>query len=148
MDSQSCMNAIKNRYDSLTGTEKKVADYILKNHGKVSSMSVAEFSEDAGVTQASVVRCCKSLGFQGYANLKMALAVELSKNRQLNYTPYIYPTDDASTILDKIFSANVKTLHDTAEKIDRSTLQYVVDLLDHAHSFLGSLRHSVCCRHG
>jgi DNA-binding MurR/RpiR family transcriptional regulator len=128
------MNAIKNRYDSLTGTEKKVADYILKNHGKVSSMSVAEFSEDAGVTQASVVRCCKSLGFQGYADLKMALAVELSKNRQLNYTPYIYPTDDASTILDKIFSANVKTLHDTAEKIDRATLQNVVDLLDHAHA--------------
>ncbi len=134
MDSQSCLNAIKNRYQSLTGAEKKVADYILKNYDKVPSMSVAEFSEDAGVTKASVVRCCQSLGFQGYADLKMALAVELSKNRQLNYTPYIYPTDDAGTILDKIFSANVKTLHDTAEKLDRATLQNVVNLMDHAHA--------------
>lgn len=130
----SCLNAIKNHYNALTATEKKVADYILKNCDRVITMSVAEFAENASVANSAIIRCCKSLGFEGYAELKMALAMELSKNKQLNYTPYIYPTDDAAAILDKIFSANVKTLHDTAEKLDRVLLQNVVDLLDQAHA--------------
>ncbi len=134
MATLSCLNAIKNHYNALTATEKKVADYILKNCDRVITMSVAELAENSCVVKSAIIRCCKSLGFEGYAELKMALAMELSKNKQLNYTPYIYPTDDAATILDKIFSANVKTLHDTAEKLDRVLLQNVVDLLDHAHT--------------
>lgn len=134
MSQLSCLNAIKNHYTALTATEKKVADYIQKNSDRVITMSVAEFAENASVANSAIIRCCKSLGFEGYAELKMALAMELSKNKQLNYTPYIYPSDDAATILDKIFSANVKTLHDTAEKLDRVLLQNVVDLLDQAHA--------------
>ncbi len=134
MGQLSCFHAIKNFYDTLTAAEKKVADYILKNSDQVITMSVAEFAGSASVAQSAIVRCCKSLGFEGYAELKMILAMELSKNKQLNYTPYIYPTDNASTILDKIFSANVKTLHDTAEKLDREILQKVVELLDKAHA--------------
>lgn len=134
MSQLSCLNAIKNHYTALTATEKKVADYIQKNSDRVITMSVAEFAENASVANSAIIRCCKSLGFEGYAELKMSLAMELSKNKQLNYTPYIYPSDDAATILDKIFSANVKTLHDTAEKLDRVLLQNVVDLLDQAHT--------------
>ncbi len=134
MGQLSCLNAIKNHYATLTVTEKKVADYIQKNSDRVITMSVAEFAENASVANSAIVRCCKSLGFEGYAELKMTLAMELSKNKQLNYTPYIYPTDDASTILDKIFSANVKTLHDTAAQMDRKLLQKVVELLDKAHA--------------
>ena len=65
--------------------------------------------------------------------MKIALAMELSQNHKLNYTPYIDSDDDAGAILDKVFSANVKTLHDTAEKIDRHVLRTAVDLLDKAH---------------
>lgn len=134
MNTRSCMYAINHNYDSLTGVEKKVADFILQNREKVVHMSVADFAAGANVAKSAIIRCCKSLGFEGYSELKMALAMELSKNKQLNYVPYIYPTDNASDILDKIFSANVKTLHDTAEKIDRRTLQSVVDLLDKANA--------------
>ena len=132
MNSKSCLYAINHNYSALTAVEKKVADYILDHQDKVVEMSVAEFAEGAKVAKSAVIRCCQSLGFEGYSELKMSLAMELSKNKELNYAPYIYPTDDASDILDKIFSANVKTLHDTAEKIDRIALQHVVDLLANA----------------
>lgn len=134
MDNKSCLMAIKNNYKQLTGVEKKIADYILKNSEKVIHMSIGEFAENAGVAKSAVIRCCKSIGFDGYAKFKIALAMELSKNKQLNYTPYILGEDDAGVILDKIFSANVKTLHDTAEKIDRTVLKNVVDLLAEANA--------------
>lgn len=129
MNNNSCLLTIKNKYRTLTKTEKKIADYILQNSEQVITMSVGELAENASAAKSAVIRCCKSLGFGGYSELKIALAIELSKNKQLNYVPYIYPDDNASDILDKVFSANVKTLHDTAEKINRKTVQSVVDLL-------------------
>lgn len=124
-----CLMNIKNKYHSLTKTEKKVAEYILKNSENVVKMSVDELSQNCGAVKSAVIRCCKSLGFSGYSELKIALAVELSKNKQLNYVPYIYPEDNVSDILDKVFSANVKTLHDTAENINRQLLNKVTEVL-------------------
>lgn len=126
--------AIKSGYDHLTKAEKKVADYILKNLNTVVSKSASDIANDAGVAKSAVVRCCKSLGFEGFSELKLSLAVELSKNKQLNFVPYIAPEDEESDILDKIFSANVKTLHDTADKIDRGVLKSVVRLLSEAEN--------------
>ena len=129
-----CLLAIKNKYDSFTKTEKKIADFVLKNSGRVVQMSVEELATLTNCAKSAVVRFCKSAGFKGYADLKLALAVELSKNKKMNFVPYIYPEDNAGDILDKVFSANVKTLHDTAQKIDRKALQSVVDLLAEARS--------------
>ena len=130
--SVSCLIAIKNKYSTLTNAEKRIADYITQNSEAVVGMSAEKLSENAACAKSAVVRCCKSLGFAGYSELKIALAVDLSKNKRFNYVPYIYPNDNASDILDKVFSANVKTLHDTAEKLDRRTLQEVVDVLSQA----------------
>ena len=124
MEQKRCLLTIKKLYEQLTAAEKAVADYILQHSEAVITMPVAELAGEAGVAKSAVIRCCKSLGFEGYAELKIALAMELSKNKKLNYSPYIDAQDRADEILDKVFSSNVKTLHDTAEK--------VVDLLGEA----------------
>lgn len=129
MSSKNCILTIKNKYALLTPAEKKTADYILENPEKTIKMSIASLAEKANVAESAVVRFSKTLGFSGYSELKISLAMELSKNRQLNYMPYIDGGDDASLILDKIFSAGVKTLHDTAEKFNRKALQNAVDVL-------------------
>ncbi|MBQ2707115.1 MAG: MurR/RpiR family transcriptional regulator [Clostridia bacterium] len=132
MYKKSCLAAIKAAYDSLTTVEKRVADYIREHSEKVILMPIADFAEQAGVAKSAIIRCSKSLGFEGYSELKIALAVELSKNKQLNYAPYISPDDTPGDILDKLFAANVKTLHDTADRIDREVFTAVVDLLSEA----------------
>ncbi|MEE1224299.1 MAG: MurR/RpiR family transcriptional regulator [Clostridia bacterium] len=129
MSTRSCLSTIKIEYDNLTAKEKKVADYILKNYESVISMTIAELAEKAGVVKSVIIRCCQSLGLSGYSQLKLSLSKELARNEQFNYTPYISSEDSTSGILDKIFSANIKTLHDTAAGIDRQTLNKVVDLL-------------------
>lgn len=92
-------------------------------------MPIDAFAKQAQVAKSAIIRCCKSLGFKGYSELKISLAMEVSQNKKLNYIPYINPEDQAGDILDKIFSANIKTLHDTAAKINRAVLETVVDLL-------------------
>lgn len=127
-----CLLTIKNQYHTLTAAEQTIADYILQNSQEVIHMPIDALARNAGVAKSAIIRCCKSLGFDGYSDLKIALAMELSQHKKLNYNPYIDPQDDAGTILDKVFSANVKTLHDTSEKLNREVLQKAVDVLDKA----------------
>lgn len=133
MNNKSCLVQIKQKYNTLTPVEKKIAEYILAESDRVISMSVAELAEDAGVVKSAIIRCCKTLGFDGYSSLKLALAMELSKNKQLNFVPYVDKNDSVQNILEKVFSANVKTLHDTAEEIDISAVEKAVELIDSAN---------------
>lgn len=127
-----CLSLIKSKYDTLTQKEKKAADYILENAEKVVNMSISELAHNAGVVQSLIVRLCQSLGFSGYSKFKLSLSGELARNKEFNYVPYISPRDNSSDILDKIFSANIKTLHDTATGLDRSILSDAVELFFNA----------------
>lgn len=126
---RSCYQSIRQRYSSLTGAERKIADYVLANGEKVVLMSIGELAEQVGVAKSAVVRCCKTIGFEGYSQLKIALSAEISKNKQLSYTPYIYPHDDANSVLDKVFSANVKALHDTVSQLDRDIVYSSLNMI-------------------
>ena len=80
MNQKKCLLTIKNHYAELTATEQAVADYILQNSQEVIHMPIATFAENAGVVKSAVIRCCKSLGFEGYSDMKIALAMDLSQN--------------------------------------------------------------------
>lgn len=69
---------IQSKMKALTGSEKKVADYVLNNYMKVLDCTVTELAEKAGVSDATVVRFCRSAGYKGYQELKINLAQDAS----------------------------------------------------------------------
>ena len=99
MNPHSCLQNIRARYDSLTTVEKRIADYILLHETEIPALSIRELADNAQVAQSAIIRCCKSLGFTGYPQLKLALTADLSKNRQLNYAPYISPEETSIEII-------------------------------------------------
>lgn len=42
MENEACLAAIRNQYNTLTKTERQIADYILANSSSVVEMSVAD----------------------------------------------------------------------------------------------------------
>lgn len=127
-----CLASIRLLYKNLTPTEKKLADFISENASAVCKMSTGELCAAAGVVKSLVVRFSKSIGFSGYSELKDSLIQELARNEELNFSPYIERSDSSTDILNKIFSANIKTLRDTAERVDKEVLRDVVELLEGA----------------
>jgi len=107
--SKHSLSEIKTKYKSLTAKEKQLADFVLDNPEKAVKMSVSELAQAAGVVKSLVIRFCQSLGFSGYTEFRLSLSGELARNVQFNYIPYISPTDNSTDILDKVFSANIKT---------------------------------------
>jgi len=131
---RSCLLEIQNRYEELTPVEKRLADYIHGNGQKVVHMSVRELADQAGVAKSAVPRCCRSLGFSGFPELKIALSADLAKNQQMNFSSHISQDDSIENILDKVFSSNVKALHDTREQLNSNMIEQLVDAMEKANA--------------
>ncbi|CAK7016057.1 MAG: putative HTH-type transcriptional regulator YbbH [Desulfovibrio sp.] len=99
-------------YPSLSKSEKAVADILLDEGENVTNYTMAEYAEKAGCSDASILRFCRRLGVEGFADLKQQLA---------DVTTYTYDhgayriskEDDLRTIFQKIIWYYERTLKDT-----------------------------------
>ena len=82
--SKDVLTSIADSYSLLTKSEKKVSDYILQKKGDPQYMSITALAEECGVTEATIFRYCKRLGFGGYSDFKLALAKSQGGSRGLH----------------------------------------------------------------
>ncbi|PLS31230.1 Fe-S cluster assembly protein HesB [Bifidobacterium margollesii] len=61
---------IGNIYASLRPAERMVATYIRDHYDDVASMTVSDLADKAGVSQPTVIRFARKLGFTGYRDLR------------------------------------------------------------------------------
>ncbi len=62
----------------LTRGQSRLADYILKNQKRVLQMTADEIGQETGMSDASVIRFCRAIGYKGFADFKSQLRKELS----------------------------------------------------------------------
>lgn len=132
MTEKAFMPQIRKHYDALTAAEKRIADYILEHPSRTLSMSAQALAQQAETAASAVVRFCKTVGYSGYAEFKVSLAVELSRQQPASYMTGVEPGDDDSMVLEKIMAANIKALKDTLAGMDREAFGAVAELLSGA----------------
>jgi RpiR family carbohydrate utilization transcriptional regulator len=125
---QNCLGKIRSYYARLSEKEKKVADYILQNPDKIIHNTINEVAEDLQVADATVFRFCKRIGFKGYQAMKIALASEIIEPIQQIHEE-ISENDNEKTVADKIFHSNIRTLENTLQILDETSIQKAVGLL-------------------
>ena len=79
MSGENIFDRIIQGYNSLTRSEMKVADYILKHTHKTLMMNVSKLASVSGVSDATVVRMCKHLGYKGYNEMRLLLSRDMGK---------------------------------------------------------------------
>ena len=58
------------RHTKFTSKQKKIADYFLNNQEKLAGLSSQEAAHEIGVSDASVIRFCRIIGYEGFKDLK------------------------------------------------------------------------------
>lgn len=97
---------------TLPRAEKVIAESLLENPEAITRMTLSELSRESGSSEASIIRFCKRMGYDGYTATKSAFTRALSEGTELHQEK-IETTDSMSTILKKVFQSNVQTLSDT-----------------------------------
>lgn len=68
----------------LTKKQRLIGDYFIKNQERIGNISALDIAKEIGVSDASIIRFSKAIGFEGYADLRnrvYAMLVEKNSNR-------------------------------------------------------------------
>ncbi|NLO95067.1 MAG: MurR/RpiR family transcriptional regulator [Firmicutes bacterium] len=122
---------IRGTYPALRPAEKRVAQVILSNPREAVHYSITQLAEKAEVSDATVVKFCKRLGYKGYQEFKIMLAQDVAVKPQLIHGE-VEPGNDVQTIKEKIFQANISALQETAQVLETEALERAVQALANA----------------
>lgn len=126
---------LRGLYPSLKAALRKVADVTLARPELAIYASVNEVAAAAGVSEATVMRLCRLLGFRGFQDFKIALAREMVSPLQRLHEE-VTEGDDAATIVRKVFQANLAALQDTLAVLDMGAMAQAARWLGEARRLI------------
>lgn len=71
----------------LTGTERRIADFILNAPQKVLHLNITELARQCNTSAAAVVRFCRHIGASGYSDFKLWLAKDVYQGWNEKFLP-------------------------------------------------------------
>lgn len=118
---------LRGLYPSLKTALKKVADVILRQPEMAIYASVNEVAAACGVSEATVMRFCRILGFRGFQDFKISLAREL-------VVPAPRPQEEVpgsgpANIVRNVFQTKRAALQDTLEVMEMEGMEAACRLL-------------------
>jgi DNA-binding MurR/RpiR family transcriptional regulator len=120
---------IKENYQQLTPTQKKIAQRILKQQDKLVSSSITQCSEVLGVSEASVTRFVVAIGFSGYSSFQDYLGESL-RNQLQSIKKIAFGTKDSisdTNFVEKTFINDVHNLQDGLQYVDVEKLKKLAE---------------------
>ncbi|HIU26090.1 MAG TPA: MurR/RpiR family transcriptional regulator [Candidatus Copromorpha excrementigallinarum] len=126
---------IKEKYSTFTRLEKVVGDYIMEKTDSVVFSSLKALAEEAGVSTTTVIRFGRSLGFQGYSEMREYIRKYVMYKKSLpgRLNDHIQASDEES-LAAQVFEKDIYNIRETLKGLDRERLKRTVSLLCEAES--------------
>ncbi len=109
--------ALEERYEALTATEKTIADFFITNE-ELEDLSAKTMANRLHVSEATLSRFAKSLGFSGYREFVFAYR-----------TAHALGSEQAQGQVAEVFSTYQEILQKTISLIDPEQVERIVELL-------------------
>lgn len=117
---------IKSCYPSLSKTEKKVADYILKERGKIIYQTLLEISQNIEVGEATIIRFVRKIGFSGFQDLKFEIAKENNNDIESNSNSL---DNNYDSYIDENAERIAQTIINTKSTLDKDNLKLAIKMI-------------------
>ncbi len=117
---------LRSNIEPLSKKLRIVADYVLENANEVQYQTITDLARNTETSEATVVRLCRDMGYKGYSDFRMALAVDLSQSQDRK------PKEIDGDICDVSAKSAAASLLDTAELVDRKVLNRICELVHKA----------------
>ncbi|SDX34300.1 transcriptional regulator, RpiR family [Collimonas sp. OK607] len=122
------LDAIKTQIDLLSKSEKKVALTILDNPQLALAENITALAKNAQVSEPTVVRFCRAIGYEGWHDFKLKLAQSLAVALP-GANEMLAQDDIAADLVNKICSRSINTLLDLRNHLSADAIQRALDVL-------------------
>jgi DNA-binding MurR/RpiR family transcriptional regulator len=121
---------ISERYNQLTKSEKRIANYLRKNQEESAFLAAGEIADRLGLSEATLVRFARSLGFNSYPAMRTVLQ-EAFRQRVTHSARLRGRLEDlrqGGDIFERLVVSEMDYLTQALETVDRQALQKAVEL--------------------
>lgn len=119
-------------YSSLRPAERAVARYVLDHIDEAAELTVGMLADAAHVSQPTVIRFARKIGFGGYRELRYVLRHPEAAH-QVTVDPLrgfdLNPWDDLDEVPDKAATGAIRLIEDLRRSVDARTLRRACELL-------------------
>lgn len=129
------LKRIEIEFESMSKSQKKIAEYILKHYDKATFMTASSIGEKVGVSESTVVRFATYLGFNGYPKLQQALQ-DIVKNKlttlqRVDLSNEMFKNGD---LLENVMNIDISKIRETIDSVDRSEFEKAVEAISTAEN--------------
>jgi len=131
LNSPNLIRRITDSQSSLRKSEAKVASYVLENLDEVIEMRVVDLASKSSVSEPTVIRFCRAIGFDGFQSFKLQLAQQLGLGSV--FTQFaVEDSDTVADLLNKVFDTTVGSLITVRDEINSAVLEQAIDTISNA----------------
>jgi glucokinase len=122
------MERVQHMQHELSPAEQRVATLVLEHPRKVLSEPIAEIARLADVSQPTVIRFCRSLGFSGLADFKLKFAGSLTGTIPVRHSQ-VRVNDSTHDLSAKVIDNTVSAILKFRDQLDVHAIDRAIALL-------------------
>ena len=125
------LRQIKKSLPDLRKSEQTVAEFVLKDPKSIIMMKTAEASSEMGISEPTLIRFCKAIGFSGFQEFKINLSQQLAADDY--FVMYEINEDDSiHELCEKVFDTTISEILNVRSQIDQAILENAIETLVNA----------------
>ncbi len=139
---------------TLTRTDAEIAEYILAHLSTIGFQTSTTMAEEIGVSDTSVIRFIRKLGFKGYADFRSEMNARTA--RQIDRAqPDLNPGEKylrtlehlgSDSLISDVSQYTLNNLRKSYAQLDQGTVEQVVDILLRSdRKYIAGFRGTACC---
>lgn len=122
------LNQIRAIQDSLSKSEKKVAETLLAQPQHYINATMNQLANAAGVSEPTIMRFCKTLKLGGYREFRLRLAQDLASQVHYQHSK-IDANDSAALLIDKVISGAIASLSSIRNQLVENVIDEAITRL-------------------
>ena len=139
---------------TLTRTDAEIAEYILAHLSTIGFQTSTTMAEEIGVSDTSVIRFIRKLGFKGYADFRSEMNARTARQidrAQPDLTPgekYLRTLEHlgSGSLISDVSQYTLNNLQKSYAQLDQGTVEQIVDILLRSdRKYIAGFRGTACC---
>ncbi len=123
------LTRIKASLDTLSKAERDVARWIIDHPQKAIDEVIARIAEESGVSEPTIIRFCRSMGFNGFKDFKLALAQGLV-DTQMSFCKDISSKDSPPELINKIIGGAISSLQQVRNQLNKNEVEKAIRIIE------------------
>ncbi|WP_165793787.1 MurR/RpiR family transcriptional regulator [Hyphococcus luteus] len=125
-DKANVREAIANHLNALSDLERKIADYTLANYREAAMLSIGELAGACGVSNTTINRYARNLGYDGYHEYRRTLRDEISEKTSLTLLKGMVRQGGSTEILNISLKEDSRLIDGLSDGIDAAAFEDTV----------------------